>query len=114
MPRKKHAQTQPANGQATAKVTTEPPNRRPKQEHLPTLEPPRITALDEATEAYQDVKDRRMKLTEKEVAATAALIGLMQQHQLNAYKTSDGECTVTLEEEAKVKVKRAGYGDGEP
>jgi hypothetical protein len=69
-----------------------------------------IEELDDAAEAYVEARDKRMKLTEKEVVAKQALIEAMQRHKLKVYKAEgcDPPLTVTITDgDAKVKVSMA-------
>lgn len=107
MPKTKKSKNAPApagdNG-AAAPHATKP--KRARQESLPTLEPISIKALDDAVEDYQDLKVTRMQTLEKEVAAKLLLGELMRKHKVTVYKTPT-DLTASLEEETKVKVKRA-------
>ncbi len=105
----KRPAARPARVEAT-NVTELRPAKRPKQEHLPTLEPPSIKALDEAIDAYQEVKLARVALSAKEMVAREAVATIMRDHKLNLYKTSDGNLLASFEE--KCKVKRAKDDDG--
>jgi hypothetical protein len=66
-----------------------------------------ILAIDRAAEAYVEVRDKRMKLTAKEVEAQAALVAAMQEHQLTVYRCTitDEPLDVTMVTTTKAKVK---------
>jgi hypothetical protein len=66
---------------------------------------PKYKRVEELAEALQDVRGKRMKLTEKEVEAANELIAEMHKHKLTVYKF-DGS-TVTILGVEKVKVKTA-------
>jgi hypothetical protein len=65
--------------------------------------------VEAAAEAYVEVRDERMKLTEKEVEARDTLVRVMEKHKLDVYRDEnvDPPLLVTLEPGvAKVKVRR--------
>jgi hypothetical protein len=73
---------------------------------------PKIKAIDDAAAEYVDVRNRRMKLTEKETEAKTALIEACQKHaeKLALNKNGDrvyryDEEVVVLSEVENVKVK---------
>lgn len=85
-----------------------PPPRRPRQTSIPGTEGPRIPELDQAAEAYVDVRNERMGLTEREVAARSGLVATMRKHGQTVYRV-DGEeplIVTLLEGEAKVQVRK--------
>jgi hypothetical protein len=88
---------------------------RKKQADLPGMERKTIREVNDAAEAYVDVRDERMKLTEKEVEAKQALISAMQKHELSVYRDDSASppLVVTLVE-GKVNVKVALSDDGGP
>jgi hypothetical protein len=57
-----------------------------KQKPLPGMERKSFPEVDSAAEAYVEVRDKRMKLTEKEVEAKDALLEVMSKHNLVVYK----------------------------
>lgn len=91
----------------------------PKQTELPGTERPSIKEIDKAADYYVNVRDRRMKLTEQEVAAKAQLLQTVLQHEAKLSKNGDGEIVYRYDEEivivkpgkANVKVKGARDGD---
>jgi len=50
---------------------------------------PKIKALEEAIDAWNSVKEKRMKLTKTEVEKRDAVLALMKQHQLEEYQFDD-------------------------
>lgn len=78
--------------------------KRPKQQEIPGTERPSNKKIDAAAEEYQEIKEKRMALTEKEVEAKAVLIAVMDEAKLKKYKND--ELSVDLEEKENVKVKR--------
>ena len=89
---------------------------RPKQERLPGEEFQVEKHPDVATaaEAYADVRDKRMKLTEKEIDARSNVVDLMKKHKLTKWRDPDSDLIVELEEQdAKLKVKRAKEPEAE-
>ena len=85
-----------------------PPPRRPRQTSIPGTEGPRILELDRAAEAYVDVRNERMELTEREVAARSGLGATMRKHGQTVYRVDGDEPLIVtlLEGEAKVQVRR--------
>lgn len=66
----------------------------PKQSDLPNVEgegvaPKKIKAIDIAADEYVTIRDKRMAMTEKEVAARDKLVDLMKQNGLEVYFYSD-------------------------
>ena len=86
---------------------------------LPGMEDARIEELDLAAEAYVSARNKRMKLTDKEVEAQTFLGDKMAAHKLTIYKTAHGEMVKIIPGKAKVKVEAAtaaetdGKGDDE-
>lgn len=60
-----------------------------KQLAIPGTERRKIADINAAAEGYVDARDKRMKLTEKEVAAKDALIATMKQHKVDVYRDDD-------------------------
>lgn len=76
------------------------------QEEIPGAESKKIPELDKVVDRYVEVRDNRMVLTEQEVAARQALEKMMAKHNLETYRTSDGERIAYLKaSEVKAKVK---------
>jgi hypothetical protein len=82
-----------------------------KQESLPGMEPPHIAEIDAAAEAYRGTRNRRMRLTEKEVEQREILQAMMKKHELKNYEYDDH--IVVLDVTEKVKVKNKGAEEGE-
>lgn len=67
-----------------------------------------------AAEAYVEVRDERMELTEEEGKLNAALVEVMKKHGLDRYRDPDSDVLVTLEQGAtKAKVKKVKAKDEE-
>jgi hypothetical protein len=64
----------------------------PKQNELEGMESPRIKAIDQAADDYVTVRDKRMKLTEQEVACKHALIEVCKKNEDKL--SSDGNGTL--------------------
>lgn len=76
------------------------------QEEIEGTERPKIPELDEVIDRYVKIRDRRMNLTEQEIAARQALEKLLAEHKLETYVHSDGERVAYLKaSEVKAKVK---------
>lgn len=76
---------------------------RKNQGRLPGTEDPVIEAIEGAAEAYVEVRDKRMALTELEVKANEVLVEIMKKHGRKVYKY-DGK-TVKIQAETKIKAK---------
>lgn len=86
-------------------ATKAPKQPKPKQGHLPGLEPPRIKAIDDAAETYFEVMTDRCKLSKEEDEAKDNLIDCMLKAGQTRYVTADG-LTVDVTNKSNVKVKR--------
>lgn len=86
-----------------------------KQATIPGTTPKAIAEIDRAAEAYVEIRDKRMKLTAKEVEAQATLVAAMQKHKLDAYRctSTDDPLDVTMIVVAKAKVKAPKDEDGD-
>jgi len=81
-------------------------NRKPKQEHLPGQEPQaKIAAVHHAIEAYVEVRDQRMQLTEVEVQKRTLLGEIMKKHGLTKYAVDGHIAEIEAEEKIKAKLK---------
>ena len=86
--------------------------KRAKTETLPGVPNGKIIKeISDAAEEYENVRDRRMELTEEEKELNDKLVELMRKHKLKAYRDSnyDPPLTVTLSAKdptIKAKVKR--------
>lgn len=81
-----------------------------RQAQIPGTETKKIKELDAAAESYVEQRDKRMKLTDKEKEAKAALVTVMKKHGLTVYKDEDASppliVTLTAGDD-KVKVTQA-------
>ena len=57
-----------------------------RQNEIPGTERQQIQEIDDAAEAYQEAKKKRMKLTEKESEAKIALIAVLRKHKVDVYR----------------------------
>lgn len=90
--------------------------KRKKQKQLPGFETKSIKELDDAAESYVEARDKRMKMTEKEVDAKEALIGVMKKHKLDVYRDENASPALVvtlLPGKDKVKVADAEEDAGE-
>lgn len=93
---------------------------RPRQTSIPGTEGPAIPEVDRAAQAYVDIRDSRMGLTEQETVAQATLLTVMRKHTLTVYRLDmgDGPMLVSVNEgQAKVSVRKVkekapANGDG--
>lgn len=108
----------PAKAKADPQDADEFP-KRPVQTEIPGTERPKIKEIDKAAEEYVSVRDKRMNLTEKEVAAKQQLVNLMHAHADEIGRDAEGGLTyrysdmlVTLKPKEEVlKVKHVSDED---
>ena len=86
-----------------------------KQIAIPGTTQKAVPAIDRAAEDYVDIRDKRMKLTAKEVAAQATLVEAMQKHKLEAYRctSTDEPLDVTMVTKTKARVRGPKDEDAE-
>ncbi len=79
----------------------------PKQGRLPAMDDPAIEELESAAEAYVEVRDRRMALTESEVELKDKLLTMMDANGKVVYHRDGIEIRVVPKDRTvKVKVKK--------
>lgn len=83
-----------------------------KSQDFPGMERPSIKAIDNAAEEYVQIRDKRMKLTENEVAAKTKLMDVMEKNYDKLGIDGDGnriyrydEMVVIFSDKKNVKVK---------
>ena len=108
---KKTRDQEPVEAPERPTVESGVPEPEPRNSDLPGIEGPgvalpRFKDLDDATEEYVSVRNRRMALTEEEVAAKNALATLMHEHGLTVYRYNDYK-VVILPGKENIKVKNA-------
>ena len=96
-----------------------------KNEELPGVEGPgvsrpKIKAIENAASTYVDARDKRMALTQKEVAMKTNLIQVMDAHLDKLTPDGDGcyhyfydDLEIVLKKKENVKVRTAGSHDEE-
>jgi hypothetical protein len=86
--------------------------RAPRNADLPGMEERAIKPLEEIAAQYADIRDRRMALSEEEVALKTKAIQLMHKHKKTEYRHDGIEILlVTGDETVKVKVKKPEADD---
>jgi hypothetical protein len=71
------------------------------------MEDPEIEELESAAEAYVDVRDQRMRLTEQEVPLRDKLLELMDKHSKQQYIHSGIEIKVVAKDrKVRVRIKK--------
>lgn len=78
--------------------------KRDKQQMIPGTEPVYIQEIVDAAESYVDIRDQRMELTTKEVAAHDKLKEVMEKHNQQEYQY-DGKVVRLKLGKTKVKVR---------
>lgn len=101
----------PTDNAATA--TAEKPKRRPKQQHIPGMEPPTIREIEDAAETYVTYRDARMRAGESEQQAAANLLSLMHKNNLTEYEYEGRKVLIAQLEKVKVKKAKAAEGNGD-
>jgi hypothetical protein len=95
------AQTASRNHQFSGIAATSRPAQRSlpmakqKQGHFEEMAPPSISELDDAAESYVDVRNKRMKLTTKEIEAHGQLLEIMKKHKLTHYEYDGFEVNIS-------------------
>jgi hypothetical protein len=103
--RTKKAKPKPASPEPTRRG-------RPRQADLPGTEDRKIRALEEAAEAYAEIRDERMQLNQREAELKSALLAQMKKLGKTVYHRDGITITVVAEEETvKVRVKKASDED---
>lgn len=80
-----------------------------KPTHIEGMEPPTVADIDQAAEAFLEIRNRRMDLTEQETARNRELMEAMKRHGLESYEFPNGDNTyvVTVSKETVETVKVA-------
>jgi hypothetical protein len=76
-----------------------------KQMEIAGTERPRITEIEEAADAYVSIRDKRMNLTVKEIAAREALVTTVQAHKSELTPNGAGEYVYRYDDDLEVVLK---------
>lgn len=90
--------------EAKPKRQRKPREPRPRQQHLPGMEPPNYPDIDEAAERYKQYRDSRMEEGREEAKWREILMTRMKYHGLKTYEYEDN--VVALEGVEKIKVRK--------
>jgi len=83
--------------------------KRARTPRLPGTEDAAIAEIEKAAEAYEDVRDERMRLTGEEVEKKEKLLEAMDKHEKTEYIFNDHKVEVVEEPGTRtVKVKKIG------
>ncbi len=99
----------------TAKKTSEnrkPRTKKPKQAHLPGMEPPRIPKIDKLAEDFVEARDFWQGCKPAMITARDLLESAMQEAKLTRYETLDGRIVELIASE-KVSVTKKKEADDE-
>lgn len=77
------------------------------QSQLEGFKPKKIAAIEEAAYELQEVRSKRMALTDKEVPLAKKLIALMKKHEVAAYRLDDEFDILLKPGDDKVSVRKA-------
>lgn len=90
---------------------------RKKQMQIPGTERQQVPEVEQAAEAYREVRDERCELSRREKQKKLELLAVMKAHKVKRYKYDDEngeEILVALDErDPEVKVQRTGEGESE-
>lgn len=81
-----------------------PSAARPRDQHLPGLEPKTIPAVHKAIEEYVVARDNRMELTKIEVEKKAVLLAAMKAAGIKQYGVDGHRAEMDVEETVKAKI----------
>ncbi len=71
----------------------------PKQKELEGMEAPSIPEIEEAADTYVKARDKRMRLTEQEVAAKVNLLQVLLSHEKELSPGEDGTKVYRFDDE---------------
>lgn len=89
--------------------------KKESQTYIEGTEPPKIDEIEDVFAKYEETKEKRMKLLEKEKDQKAEVIEVLERHADDLPTDEDGypfyksyalEKTITLQIDEKIKVKR--------
>lgn len=78
-------------------------NGKPKQQHLPTMEPEKIPKIERLADRYVEKRDERMRLADEEADAKDLLHTAMKEAKLPRYEYGARVVEVTTDENVKVR-----------
>lgn len=80
------------------------PSTRPKEQHLPGLEPKTIPAVHTAIEEYVEARDNRMELTKIEVEKKGVLLAAMKAAGITEYGVDGRHAERDVQETVKANI----------
>jgi hypothetical protein len=96
------------------KATVRTRGGKPRTAALPGMEDHAIKPLEDVAEAYAEIRDERMQLTQREHDLKGNALKLMHKFGKTIYRHNGVEITVVPgEEDVKVRVKKGGDEDDE-
>lgn len=113
---RRKTKTKAKGGRKAAKPA--PPARaakpRPRQAELPGTEDRAIKPLEDAAQAYAEIRDERMELNQNESSLKQSLIRLMKRHGKTHYKRNGISIDLITEAETvRVRFKKEGDPDAD-
>jgi len=90
------------------------PAPRPRNQHLPGMEPKTIPSVHKAIEEYVIARDHRMELTKVEVQKKAILMHEMKQAGLLTYSVDGHEAELEIDEQVKARLHEPEEEASEP
>jgi hypothetical protein len=87
-----------------------------KQMQIPGTERKEVPEVEQAAEAYREVRDERAELSKREAQKKAELQAVMRAHKLKKYRYHDEngeELEVVFEDEPRVRLRKTGEAEAE-
>lgn len=84
--------------------------KKDQQAHLPTMEPPKLPAVDAAAKRYAEARDERMGAGKQERECKVELLGMLANEGITEYE--NGDVWIKVEKTEKLRVRIGGV-DGE-
>jgi hypothetical protein len=102
-PKSKAKTKQPTLVKGNGKATDKPKPARMKQADLPTMENREIPEIEQAADAYREVRDDRCELSKQESTAKARLIEVMKKYKRTLYSYNGLMVDLTTVDNVKVR-----------
>jgi hypothetical protein len=78
---------------------------KPKEQHLPGMEPKKNESVENAIETYVEARDARMAAGEVELEARAKLVSALKKSGLSKYKRGPFSAELATQDKVKARVK---------
>ena len=94
------------SGKAASRVP-----KLPRQTRMPGVDEPAVAEIDDAMQAYAEVRDARARLSKKEAAAQETLMETMRRHDKRIYHSVALGKRVVVVGKEKAKVEDDDHGE---